>query len=426
LRILGAIFEAGFNFILRIAQPIFEALLRSISNTIRVIHGIIKLVLDLINGDWGKAWHDVLDIFSAIWDQILNMIKLAVIIVADMVRAVVEAVIGIASAVFDAGKAIAQGVWDGIVWVWDLLVGWVKDAVNGFIDLFKSIFGISSPSSVMKDIGIDIITGLLNGIVQMAVAVFTWFGNLAGTILGYFGSAINWLWQKGSDIIGGMANGIVAAAQAVWNWFGNLAGTIGGYFAGAVGWLFTQGHQIISGMFDGIGMAADAVWTWFKGIGSTILGFFTGAATWLFDIGKNIIQGLIDGIGSMADKVASTVKDIAVNIAKAPLKALGIGSPSKVFDYYGQMTMLGFEKGLISGFSGIPDTVAGLFAQLSPTDIFNSDMAAAGAAAATQMGGGASNRTITFNGDLSFPNITNADDAEGFIKNLEALAESRS
>jgi hypothetical protein len=87
--------------------------------------------------------------------------------------------------------------------------------------------------------------------------------------------------------------------------------------------------------------------------------------------------------------------------------------------------MEGLHRGMEQGWA---DTARWL-QTIDPSSVMNLNAAsgaAFGAAAATQMSTMTNNKTVTFNGDLSFPNITNADDAEGFIKNLEALAESRS
>jgi hypothetical protein len=64
------------------------------------------------------------------------------------------------------------------------------------------------------------------------------------------------------------------------------------------------------------------------------------------EIGKNIINGLISGITGMAGALASKVMAIADGVKNTFKSALKIQSPSKVFEGFGKMTGLGFEKGL--------------------------------------------------------------------------------
>ncbi len=63
------------------------------------------------------------------------------------------------------GKEIIRGVLDGIAWGLDGIVQWIRTNVfEPFINAFKSVFQIHSPSKVMEEQGGFIIQGLLNGI----------------------------------------------------------------------------------------------------------------------------------------------------------------------------------------------------------------------------------------------------------------------
>lgn len=63
------------------------------------------------------------------------------------------------------GKAIIEGVLDGIAWALDGIMQWVKSNIfEPFMNAFKSVFEIHSPSRVMKEQGVFIVQGLLNGI----------------------------------------------------------------------------------------------------------------------------------------------------------------------------------------------------------------------------------------------------------------------
>lgn len=65
----------------------------------------------------------------------------------------------------DAGKWLVEGLIDGIVdW---LIPDKVKPAFQPIIDWVKDLFGIESPSTVFFDIGVNIIKGLINGLLSL-------------------------------------------------------------------------------------------------------------------------------------------------------------------------------------------------------------------------------------------------------------------
>ncbi len=96
----------------------------------------VKGAIDLLGSIWDmlkEAWGDVSDYFSGYIDE--------------------------------AGGNIIEGLWKGIKDAISNAASWVYDnIVKPFIDGFKEGFGIHSPSTVMAEMGGDIIAGLWNGI----------------------------------------------------------------------------------------------------------------------------------------------------------------------------------------------------------------------------------------------------------------------
>ena len=83
----------------------------------------------------------------------------------------------------DAGGDIVQGIWNGVT---DAISGaytWIKEHIfQPFIDGFKKVFGIASPSKEMKPLGENIIEGLKNGLVAKFTDIVSWFTDLPGKI----------------------------------------------------------------------------------------------------------------------------------------------------------------------------------------------------------------------------------------------------
>lgn len=64
------------------------------------------------------------------------------------------------------GVNIVKGIQDGILSWWDNLVSSVQEKVNGMISTVKSLLGIHSPSKVFSEIGVNVCTGLAQGLTK--------------------------------------------------------------------------------------------------------------------------------------------------------------------------------------------------------------------------------------------------------------------
>lgn len=97
----------------------------------------------------------------------------------------------------------------------------------------------------------------------------------------------------------------------------------------------------------------------------------------LYDAGRDVIRGLIDGIRSMFGNITSVVSE-AANLVPGPIKSiLGINSPSKVFEGFGQNLMQGLSLGIQSGLSGVQSSLSAAAGGLSPAAMGPSTVAAA-------------------------------------------------
>lgn len=101
-----------------------------------------------------------------------------------------------------------------------------------------------------------------------------------------------------------------------------------------------------------------AVWgkllAFFRGIPKAIGDFFAGAVNWLRDAGVNIVQGLLNGIQSMAGNIGRFFLNLLPSWIVGPFKAaLGIRSPSVIFEGLGKMLPAGLVRGVQSGISTI-------------------------------------------------------------------------
>ncbi|MBA2724288.1 MAG: tape measure protein [Methylibium sp.] len=72
-----------------------------------------------------------------------------------------------------------------------------------------------------------------------------------------------------------------------------------------------------------------------------------------FEIGRDLVLGLVNGIKAFAAMPVNAIKSLIGSITGEARKGLKLGSPSKLFEYYGKMTGAGYQVGLEKSFGEI-------------------------------------------------------------------------
>lgn len=165
--------QGVWDGIKNIAMVVWNGISSLVGNAINMIRNVISNVLNAISAIWNAVWSGIGSFFSNIWEGLKSAASNGVNAVMDVVRGIKSKITGFFSGAGDwlvgAGKALLQGLWNGI----NNAVGWVVKQISGIKDAIvggiKSLFGIHSPSRVMRDeVGVMIGKGLAVGIQQTA------------------------------------------------------------------------------------------------------------------------------------------------------------------------------------------------------------------------------------------------------------------
>lgn len=239
--IVNALMPA-FRAIIEVARPIFDAIVGVIKGAFDIIKGIFDFFIGLFTGDWQRMWDGIKGIFSGAWNAIVSAVKGAVSLLIDFVTTIPGAILS------------ALGNLLKLLW----------------------------------QVGVDIITGLWDGIKNAAVAVWDWLGDIKDTILGFFKDVGNWLFNVGKDLVMGLWNG--------WK----------RYFKDFKQAVIDDSETLIDNI---------------RGIFGT-----HSPSTVFMEIGKNLGQGLRIGIDSQKNEVFAAGNRMAENVTK------GFGEPTVTFD----------------------------------------------------------------------------------------------
>lgn len=130
---------------------------------------------------------------------------------------------------YEDGKFTLQGLLDGILDVMKAMGIWIKEHIfDPFVNGFKKVFGIHSPSTVMAELGGYIMQGLLNGLSSK-------FSDIKNALIGLWDDVKKWwkanvakyltldYWKGlGKDIIDGFWSGLKSAWDGLASWFSGV------------------------------------------------------------------------------------------------------------------------------------------------------------------------------------------------------------
>ena len=167
----------------------------------------------------------------------------------------------------ECGGNVVAGIFKGIG---DAIAGvgqWIYDNIfKPFIDGFKAVFGIHSPSTVMQEQGNFIIEGLFNGINSLVGKITEIWNNIKQTASDIFNSIKNtivniWntLTNTTSNVWNTIKTKVKQGAQGAWNAITSIFGNVSNWFKDkfskawqAVKNVFSTGGKIFDGIKDGI------------------------------------------------------------------------------------------------------------------------------------------------------------------------------
>lgn len=309
-----------------------------------------------------------------------------------------------------AGRDLWNGFTQGVQEFFDDPGAWIKQhIVDPFVKWFKDLFGIHSPSTVMKEIGQYVVEGFLEGI--------NFFSSIAGTVKKWGSSVVEWF-TKGEDgkgivehfkeIAGNIISGfkdkvgstyttvktnVTTWASKVKEWF--TSNSFGGVNLSTFA---TYANETIEGFKSKIGSAytnvktnittwASKVKEWFTSssyggvnyqnfstfanntiegfkskIGSAYTTVKTNVTTWASKvkewfqsensssswgtIAKNIVDGFANGVTSWASRCKNAVVSWGKSVLNWFEDMLDINSPSKVFYKIGGFAVAGFNNAI--------------------------------------------------------------------------------
>ena len=230
-----------------------------------------------------------------------------------------------------------------IIQVWQENKGRWKDTVNNFLDNAIEWIETSLPQILAEGIASveEFIAGWGQGDGHMMATV----GELIGKILTVIIKAVPQILAAGVLIVGKLAVGFIQNIPYFLTQIGTLLGQMISTIASNFPKLVSSGGsmllKIIAGFINGITNIPSAVKKAVDSFKSNFRDVDWG------ELGTNIIKGIVNGITGGIGKLVTAAKNVAKNALDAAKEALGIHSPSRVFELeVGKMIDLGLAAGI--------------------------------------------------------------------------------
>ena len=126
---------------------------------------------------------------------------------------VTEAVGGFFSAIKDVGMDLINGLVDGIKAAASGIWNGIKSVFTGIIDAVKGFFGIHSPSTVFAGLGGDMIQGLINGILSAGGAIWNAVKGIFTGLWDNIKNVFSGAWDLGKSVVSAIGDGIKGVAS---------------------------------------------------------------------------------------------------------------------------------------------------------------------------------------------------------------------
>ncbi|MEK5038904.1 phage tail tape measure protein [Sporosarcina sp. FSL K6-3457] len=300
-----AVIEFVMPGVLFIIDMVWTAIKQVIGGALDIIMGLVKVFTGLFTGDFGKMWEGIKQIFFGAIDFIIGWMTLTFVgglraLFANLLKNSLGIIKSLATGIVNFFKSFAttgRNLANGMV---NSVLGFFRNMYNTTVNIFGTLraFG-ASIWNALREIVVTVAKGIYSGVKTNFTNMLSSIKNIFGTVKNVistiwngvmkFFKGIN-LKQIGKDIILGLINGIGSMASALWDKAKELGNSIKESFAKVMGIASPATEMIPLGADTGRGVAV--------GVAST------------FDENKKVVEELGKVIADASKKNADEIVKI--------------------------------------------------------------------------------------------------------------------
>jgi len=229
----------------------------------------------------------------------------------------------------DIAAALIEGLINGLVNGIPALISGMIKAFNLFISAVKDFFGIHSPSTIFAGFGVNLIEGLIEGMLSAGALIWDAVKGIFTGLLENIKNVFAGIADVGSSIINGIVSGVTSAAESA----GGIVSTVG------------------SAIVSGVSTAASAVGSAASTAGSAVVSAGSSAVNFVkswFANGTSSAPGGLAGINEKGAELVTLPSGSKVMTAAATAEIFGKGIAS-ILSGIGSMGMPSMTPALAGG-----------------------------------------------------------------------------
>jgi TP901 family phage tail tape measure protein len=232
-----------------------------------------------------------------------------------------------------------------------------KTIWHGLVSFFKAVFGIHSPSTVYAAIGVDLMLGLLHGMLKIASGLTGWItAHVYRPVVNFFKNAPSWLYQRGRDTFLGLLRGWISITNTINGWINShVLRPVLNFFRNAPSWLYTRGRDTFLGLLRGWIAITNTINGWLRShVYNPVIGFFRNTGTWLTQRGRDMINGLLNGAKALWGIASTWLR------GRGSATVSAIGKLGTLLAQKGRDVINGFLGGMKSVWDDLTKWVSGI------------------------------------------------------------------
>lgn len=333
-------------------KEFFTGIWEGISDTFSNVWNGIK---EFLSGIWNgiketatKVWDSIKNAISKVWDSVKSTTEKIWSGLKTTIGNTWDTIKGWAASKFEAVKTSIKNVWDKVSTstkeTWEGIKTFVgekiPEIVNNIINFFSEL-----PEKIY-DIGKNIISGLINGITEMA-------GNLRDKVIEIAGNVSDWFKEKlgihspstvfhklAEYTFQGFINGADGKKESIASKMVDIAKSTIAPFEGMDKTFNTMGTGMMSEMDKAIYAQRSVIAKQMKGIVEVMKQSFSDLPNIFNRIGVNMMNSLLNGINGLSNSIRGIASNIGNVFSNAFNGSIRISMPS-----FGGYSLPGFASG---------------------------------------------------------------------------------
>ena len=317
-----------------------------------------------------SVWNDIVKIAKDIWEvQIVKPIKTAAHAISVAIDAVVDFFKKLPGRVLHALEEMPHAVATNTRKTLEQMAYLVGFGIGKIYKFFHDLPG--EIEKLVRATWDKAVTATTEGI----VAVVDWFHKLPGRA--------HELWESVKDkTIEGITNVLV--------WVMQLPGKVEHWFIETRDKAVRAATDLVNSVINWLYQLPGRAWDALTSLYHTVVNFFSGAGDWLYNAGLDLLKGLVNGLKAGWNWAVDTVKGIGHSMVQGFKDAVGIHSPSKLFEEAGGHVVAGLVVGIRGAMSQAEKAVGDLASLVSAPALSITGSVALSAAGGAPMPGGPS------------------------------------